>query len=66
MYVQNLDTDENNEVFLFGGGETSSLRYGGASLFPIETLVRYQTTWCFDFPDNIPGNGSFTLNGDSV
>ena len=31
MYVQNLDTDENNEVFLFGGGETSSLRYGGVS-----------------------------------
>ena len=64
MYLQNLDTEESSEVFLFGSGVVSSLRFDGTSLFSIETLVRYQTTWCFDFPDNTPGNGSFTLNGD--
>tara|TARA_R110000796_G_scaffold248759_1_gene375820 strand:+ start:853 stop:1431 length:579 start_codon:yes stop_codon:yes gene_type:complete len=66
MYVQNLDTDESSEIFLFGSGTVSSLRYDGTSLFSIETLVRYQTTWCFNFPENVPGTGSFTLNGDSI
>lgn len=66
MYIQNLDTEESSEVFLFGGGTVNSLRYDGTSLFTIETIIRYQTTWCFDFPENIPGSGSFTLDGDSI
>ena len=66
MYIQNLDTEESSEVFLFGSGTVNSLRYDGTSLFTIETITRYQTTWCFDFPENIPGSGSFTLDGDSI
>jgi len=66
MYIQNLDTEESNEVFLFGSGTVSSLRHDGVSLFSIETITRYQTTWCFNFPNTTPGNGSFTLNGDSL
>ena len=66
MYIQNLDAQESSEVFLFGSGTVNSLRYDGTSLFTIETITRYQTTWCFDFPENIPGSGSFTLDGDSI
>ncbi len=66
MYVQNLDTEENTEIFLFGGGVNSSLRYDGISLFSFENITRHQTTWCFNFPENIPGNGSFTIDGDSI
>ena len=66
MYVQNLDTEETSEEFLFDSGVQSSLRYDGISLYDIESLVRYETVWCFEFPKNIPGNGVFTLNGDSI
>jgi len=66
MYVQNLDTEETSEEFLFDSGVQSSLRYDGISLYDIESLVRYETVWCFEFPQNIPGNGVFTLNGDSI
>tara|TARA_R110000824_G_scaffold56365_2_gene154370 strand:- start:709 stop:1287 length:579 start_codon:yes stop_codon:yes gene_type:complete len=66
MYVQNLDTEETSEVFLFNSGPNSSLRYDGVSLYNFENLVRYETTWCFDFPENVPGAGVFKLDGDSI
>ena len=64
--LRNLDTEESEEIFLFSTGPNSSLRYDGISLFPFENITRHQTTWCFEFPENIPGNGSFTIDGDSI
>ena len=66
MYVENLDTDETDELFLFSVDNESSLRYDGIPLYSIESLFRYETTWCFNFPSSTPGNGSFTLDGDTV
>jgi len=66
MYIENLDTEETSEQFLFDSGVQSSLRYDGISLYSIETLVRYETVWCFDFPKDVPGAGTFTLNSDSI
>lgn len=65
MYLENLETGETYEEFLFNGTNVSSLRYSG-SMYDFEDIVRYQTTWSFYFPQNIPGTGTFMINGDSI
>jgi len=65
MYMENLDTGEEEEIFIFSNGPTGSLRYDG-SMYDFETLVRNQTTWTFNFPENTPGMGTFFLNTDSI
>jgi len=65
MYMENLDTGEEEEVFIFSNGPTGSLRHDG-SMYDFETLVRYRTTWTFNFPENTPGMGTFFLNSDSI
>ena len=47
MYMENLDTGEEEEIFIFSNGPTGSLRYDG-SMYDFETLVRNQTTWTFN------------------
>ena len=65
MYMENLDTGEEEEVFLFNGDPVSSLRYEG-SMYNFETLVRYETIWTFNFPEEVPGMGTFCLDNDSI
>jgi|TARA_R110000744_G_scaffold40589_3_gene92104 hypothetical protein len=65
MYMENLDTGEEEEIFLFNSGPIGSLRYEG-SMYSFETVIRYQTTWTFNFPENTPDMGTFFLNGDSI
>ena len=65
MYMENLDTGEEEEIFLFSNGPVGSLRYDG-SMYDFETLVRHRTTWTFNFPENTPDMGTFFLNGDSI
>jgi len=65
MFINNLDLDISYEIFHFGGGPTSSLRYQSPS-YDFESITRYQTSWSFKLPNNIPGFGSFVMNNDSV
>ena len=65
MYVENLETLEINELPHFNTSDTSSLRYGG-DMYEFEQIIKNTTSWCFDFPTNIPGMGDFILNGDTL
>jgi len=65
MFMDNLDLNTSTTQHHFSGGPTSSLRYD-TPLYGFEAIVRYETTWCFDFPNTIPGVGSFILNYDSL
>jgi hypothetical protein len=68
MYVDYPNHDGQSVVYNhFGGGKTrSSLRYGGVSLFDIETIIQDTTTYSFWKPINYPGSGKFVLNDDTT
>jgi len=65
MYLENLETDEIEMTNHFTISDSSSLRYD-SSMYEFEDLVKNVTTWCFYLPDNIPGMGHFTLDGDTL
>ena len=65
MYVENLETGESYELFHFQYSDTSSLRYNG-SMYEFEDIIKKNTSWCFDFPLEVPGMGDFVLNNDSL
>jgi len=65
MFMENLDLDIQEEIFHFGGGVTSSLRYPDP-YYDFEVITRYETVWSFIFPPQVPGLGSFVLNGDTL
>lgn len=65
LYMENLETGESTELLHFQYSDTSSLRYNG-SMYEFEDIIKKNTSWCFDFPVNVPGMGSFVLNSDSL
>ena len=65
MFMENLDLNTSSTQYHFSNGPTSSLRYGGP-LYSFEPIVRYETTWSFEFPSAVPGVGEFILNYDSL
>jgi|TARA_B100000902_G_scaffold387192_1_gene430922 hypothetical protein len=65
MFMVNLDLDIEEEIFHFGSGMTSSLRYPNP-YYDFEVITRYQTIWSFIFPLQVPGFGSFVLNNDTL
>ncbi len=66
MYVENIETHQKTVYNHFDVNKTvSSLRYSG-SIYEIEDIEQNVTTWEFHQPLNIPGNGEFILNSDTI
>lgn len=66
MYIENLETHEKTVFNHFDENKTtSSLRYSG-SMYEIEDIEQYVTTWGFKQPNYVPGYGEFILNDDTT